>query len=119
MPPGVRDTLEREGVYLQPSEYSEEPTPITMKLIEEGRRRLVLNRPVALDCPVRLIHGMADPDVPWQLSVKLAERLASEDVEVTLVKGAGHRLSEPEDLARLEQTLARLLDLTSSPPAAP
>ena len=117
--PELRETLEREGVYLQPSDYGEEPTPITMKLIEEGRRHRLLNRPIALDCPVRLIHGMADPDVPWQVSVKLAQRLVSAQVEITLVKGGGHRLSEPADLARLEDTLARLLDLSSSPPAEP
>jgi dipeptidyl aminopeptidase/acylaminoacyl peptidase len=59
---------------------------------------------------VRLIHGMADPDVPWELAIRLADRLESDDVDITLVKGGGHRLSEPEDLARLGTTLARLLE---------
>ncbi len=115
--PEVRETLQQEGIYLQPSEYSDEPTPITMKLIEEGRRHLLLDGPIALDCPVHLIHGMADPDVPWQVSVKLAERLLSTQVEITLVKGGGHRLSEPEDLARLENILTRMLELAGSGPA--
>jgi len=110
--PEVRETLERDGVYQQASDYDEEPTPITMKLIEEGRRHLLLDGPIALDCPVRLIHGTADPDVPWQLSVKLAEQMVSAQVEITLVKGGGHRLSEPEDLARLESILSGLLALT-------
>ena len=54
---------------------------------------------------MRLIHGLADPDVPWQTSLRLAEALESKDVEITLVKDAGHRLSEPADLARLERQI--------------
>ena len=108
-PEPVREILRHDGVYKAASDYGDEPTTITMKLIEDGRRHLLLRGPIALDCPVRLIHGLADPDVPWQVSVKLAERLESEDVEVTLVKGGGHRLSEPEDLERLELTLELLL----------
>ncbi len=64
---------------------------------------------------MRLIHGSADPDVPWKLSLELMDRLASSDVEVTLVKGAGHRLSEPEDLERLTRTVAALGDQLSQP----
>jgi pimeloyl-ACP methyl ester carboxylesterase len=108
-PEAVREILRHEGVYREASDYGDEPAIITMKLIEDGRRRLLLRGPIALDCPVRLIHGLVDPDVPWRVSVKLAERLASEDVEVILVKGGGHRLSEPKDLERLELTLERLL----------
>jgi dipeptidyl aminopeptidase/acylaminoacyl peptidase len=67
-----------------------------------------LAKPIPLTCPVRLIHGLADADVPWQTSLRLAEALESRDVEVTLVKGAGHRLSEPQDLARLEQVIDAL-----------
>ncbi len=84
-PEEVRDTLRREGVYREPSEYSDEPYAITMGLIEEGRQHLLLREPIPIGCPVRLIHGMADPDVPWQTSIRLAERLESADVEVTLV----------------------------------
>ncbi|HEX7008268.1 MAG TPA: alpha/beta hydrolase [Alphaproteobacteria bacterium] len=97
----ARAALERDGVFHEPSEYSDEPTPITMKLIEEGRRHLLLGGPIALDCPVRLIHGMRDPDVPWQTAPRLAERLTSRDVEVILVKNGDHRLSTDDDLARL------------------
>ncbi len=109
-PPEVRETLEREGVYREPSDYGEEPYTITKALIDEGREHLLLRAPVPIACPVRLIHGMADPDVPWELAVRLADRLESDDVEITLVKGGGHRLSEPEDLERLGMTLARLLE---------
>jgi pimeloyl-ACP methyl ester carboxylesterase len=109
-PPDVRETLEREGVYHEPSDYGEEPYTITKALIDDGRKHLLLRKPLPITCPVRLIHGMADPDVPWELAIRLADRLESDDVEVTLVKGGGHRLSEPEDLERLGTTLARLLE---------
>jgi pimeloyl-ACP methyl ester carboxylesterase len=105
----VRETLEREGVYREPSAYDEEPYTITKRLIDEGRGHLLLRQPIPLACPVRLIHGMADPDVPWGTSIRLAEQLESAEVEVTLVKAGGHRLSEPEDLERLGTVLTRLL----------
>jgi pimeloyl-ACP methyl ester carboxylesterase len=104
----IKATLERDGVYYEPSTYSEEPYTITKRLIDEGREHLVLRDAIALDCPVRLLHGMADPDVPYALSLKLAERLSSPDVEITLVKSGDHRLSEPADLARLERSLDEL-----------
>lgn len=106
--PEVRATMERDGVYYEPSEYSEEPYAITMELIVEGRKHLLMDKPIPIACPVRLIHGTADPDVPWKLSLDLMDRLTSTDVEVTLVKGGGHRLSEPEDLARLTAAVAAL-----------
>ena len=106
--PDIRATLERDGVYYEPSEYSEEPYAITMELIVEGRCHLLMDRPIPITCPVRLIHGAADPDVPWKLSLELMDKLASTEVEVTLVKDAGHRLSEPEDLERLTRTVAAL-----------
>jgi len=106
--PEIRATMARDGVFHEPSEYGAEPYAITMELIVEGRNHLLMDAPIPISCPVRLIHGTADPDVPWRLSLELSERLASSDVEVTLVKGGGHRLSEPEDLARLATTVAAL-----------
>jgi len=106
----MRATLERDGVLRQPSDYGEEPYTITRRLIEEGRTHLVMDKPIPLACPVRLIHGMDDTDVPWKLSLEIMERLESDDVAVTLVKGGGHRLSEPADLARLSATVAALSD---------
>ena len=108
--PEVRETLEREGVYHEPSDYGEEPTTITLGLIEEGRRHLLLRGPIALSCPLRLLQGMKDEAVPWKTALRLAEALESRDVEVTLVKDADHRLSEPQDLMRLTATVARLSD---------
>ncbi len=107
-PESVRETLTRDGVYREPSDYGDEPYTITMKLIEEGRRNLLLRDSIAIHCPVRLVHGLADPDVPWQVSLTLAERLQATDVEVTLIKGGGHRLSEPGELARLGAVLDEL-----------
>jgi pimeloyl-ACP methyl ester carboxylesterase len=97
----ARAALVREGVRHEPSAYDHDPYPLTWTLVEEGRRHLLLGGPVGIDIPVRLHHGLADADVPWTLSVELAERLTSADVVVTLVKGGDHRLSGGADLARL------------------
>ncbi len=106
--PEIQATMARDGVYREPSEYGAEPYAITMELIVEGRNHLLMGAPIPISCPVRLIHGSADPDVPCKLSLDLMDRLTSTDVEVTLVKGGGHRLSEPADLARLAETVAAL-----------
>ena len=101
--------LDRDGVVAVASPHEPEPPPVTKLILGEGRNHLVLRDAIPLDCPVRLIHGMQDPDVPWQTSLKLAERLASTDVELTLLKGAAHRLSEPDHLETLCETLEALL----------
>jgi pimeloyl-ACP methyl ester carboxylesterase len=103
-----RATLMRDGVVHAPSQYGE-PYPITRALIEDGRTRLLLNDPIAIECPVRLLHGQQDPDVPWEMALRIAEQLNSVDVQVTLVKDGDHRLSRPQDLALLRRTLASLL----------
>ena len=106
---GDRDRLLRAGRLEQPSAYADEPTVITRALIEEGRRHLLLFAPIGIRCPVRLLHGMADPDVPHRLSLDLAERVVSSDVRVTLIKDGDHRLSRAEDLALLGRTIEELL----------
>ncbi|MEJ2122579.1 MAG: alpha/beta hydrolase [Alphaproteobacteria bacterium] len=98
------------GVIYQPSDYDPEPTPITMRMIEDGRKHLLLEGPITLDCPVRLIHGQRDYDVPWEWSERIADAISSEDVEVTFVKAGDHRLSEPNDLRRLTRVVGGLLD---------
>jgi pimeloyl-ACP methyl ester carboxylesterase len=105
-----RGILRDKGVIDMASDDDEAPYPVTLGLIEEARDHLLLGGPIALDCPVRLIQGMADRDVPWQTALTLAERLTGDDVEVTLVKGGDHRLSEPRDLARLGRTLDALIE---------
>ncbi|MEX1107349.1 MAG: alpha/beta hydrolase [Dongiaceae bacterium] len=111
----MRDTLTREGIWRDPDGAS---LPISMRLIEDGRRHLHLGGPIELDCPVRLLHGMNDTSVPWQTSTRLAERLAGSDVVVTLIKSGDHRLSEPADLARLTETLDALVQSIVSRSAA-
>ncbi len=108
----TRTQLQREGIIYIPSCYQgEEPYAITLGLIEEGRQHLLLNRgmlPIA--CPVRLLHGMRDPDAPWRTSLQVAERLASEDVRIMLVKDGEHRLSRDRDLALLLSLLEDLIE---------
>lgn len=104
-----RAALERDGVLYEPSRYGP-PLPFTRRLVEEGRRHLLLRAPIPLACPVRLLHGAADAEVPWTTSWRLAEALASGDVALTLVKGGEHRLSSAPDLALLGGTLATLTD---------
>ena len=101
----VRATLERDGVYHAPSDYGDGPYTIAMKLIEEGRQQLILDRPIAIDCPVRLLQGMQDPDVPWRHALRITEALTADDVVLTLVKQGDHRLSQPADIARLCATV--------------
>jgi pimeloyl-ACP methyl ester carboxylesterase len=98
MPAPARERLMRDGAILQPSRYGEAPMRISRALIEEGRRHLLLRGPIDIRCPVRLLHGMADPDVPWQTSLRLAERLTGGDVMLTLIKDGDHRLSREDDL---------------------
>ena len=106
--PEQRAALLRDGVLHLSSPYGPEPTPITRNLIEEGRHHLLLGGPIPFAGPVRLIHGLADTDVPWQTSQRIAERLTSTDVEIILVKDGGHRLSEPRDLERMCGIVGRL-----------
>jgi pimeloyl-ACP methyl ester carboxylesterase len=91
--PEQRDRLLREGSLRLPSAYDENGYLFTRTLIEEGRRHLLLGGAIPLDCPVRLLHGMQDPDVPWQASLRLAELLAADDVQIALVKDGDHRLT--------------------------
>lgn len=108
LPPETRGLLAREGVWRRPSPYGE-PQPITRALIEDGRRHLLLGGPIAIRVPVRLLHGLRDADVPWEVSLRLAERLEGADARVVLVKAGDHRLSSPADLDLLTSTLAPLL----------
>jgi pimeloyl-ACP methyl ester carboxylesterase len=113
MTPVERATLQRHGVLYVPSQYGD-PTPITRGLIEDGASHLVLTGSIPIGCPIRLLHGQADPDVPWELALRIAEQVASSDVRVALVKDGDHRLSRPADLALLRQTVAALLDQDGS-----
>ena len=107
MAPPEQAALLRDGYLDVPSQYGP-PTRITRMLIEDGRRHLLLGAPIPLTCPVRLLQGQRDPDVPWETALRLAERIAGDDVRVTLIKDGDHRLSRPEDLALLCRTVLPL-----------
>ena len=96
-----RRTLAKAGEIVMPCDYGEDPYPITMDLIEEGRAHLLLRGPIALRRPIHLLQGMKDEDVPWRTALTIAELVESERVTVELVKDGDHRLSRDEDLARL------------------
>ena len=96
-----RRTLAESGEIVMPCDYGEDPYPITMGLIGEGRDHLLLQAPIALRCPIHLLQGMRDEDVPWRTVLKIAELVESERVVVELVKDGDHRLSREDDLARL------------------
>ena len=106
--PAQREEIARSGVIYTPSVYSDEPQALTLKFFEDGRKHLLLDKAIPLSCNVRLLHGMKDADVPWQTSVRIAERLTGSDVRVILIKDGEHRLSRPADLRLLTDTLAEL-----------
>ena len=105
-PPEVRREIEDKGVWARPSQYSEEPYLITRGLIEEARNHLLLGGMIETGCPVRILQGVQDPDVPWQHAVELSSRFARDDVVLTMVKDGDHRLSRPEDIERLIAAVA-------------
>ena len=108
MAPPERAQLARDGYLDLPSDYGE-PYRITRALIEDGRTHQLLGAPIPLTCKIRLLQGQRDADVPWETALKLADRLASDDVLVALVKDGDHRLSRPDDLALLTRVVASLL----------
>jgi pimeloyl-ACP methyl ester carboxylesterase len=101
MDEATRAQLLSEGQIEEPSEYSDEPYIITAKLIEDGRNQLVLNTPLPLPCPVRLLHGTADQDVPMDWPLRLLDHAECVDMRLTLIKGADHRLSGPDELSAI------------------
>ena len=108
-----RRMLETQGQVPLPSAYSDEPYPVTRRLIEDGRRHLLPRSGISLGCPVRLLHGMADADVDPSVALRLLDRLESPDARLTLLKGADHRFSGPRELA----LIGRVLDGLAEPPA--
>jgi pimeloyl-ACP methyl ester carboxylesterase len=107
-PDDIRRTILEAGVYHRPSAYGDGPYPITRALIEDGRRHLLLGGAVATGCPVHILQGLQDPDVPYSHALELVEHLPGEDVTLTLVKDGDHRLARPEDLERLFRAIETL-----------
>jgi len=102
-----RETIEREGRLELPGDY-DEPEIITKKLLDDGRRHLVMTGPIAIACPVRILQGMQDASVPWRHAVEFAELISSDRIEITLTKAGDHRLSTPADLDRLAGALEQI-----------
>jgi pimeloyl-ACP methyl ester carboxylesterase len=98
--PQVREEIMTKGVWHRPSQYGD-PYPITRALIEEGRNHLLLGSKIDVGCPVRILQGAQDPDVPWQHAFTLAQRLPAEDVVLTMIQDGDHRLSRPQDISRI------------------
>ncbi|MET4118894.1 pimeloyl-ACP methyl ester carboxylesterase [Bradyrhizobium sp. JR1.5] len=105
----VKKEIETKGVWLRPSDYGDgSPYPITRNLIEEGRNHLVLGSAIDLGCPVRILQGAQDPDVPWQHAFALTHRLPADDVVLTMIQDGDHRLSRPQDIARILAAVAEI-----------
>ena len=109
-PEDLKAELRAARTVTEPNPYGPEPTPTYAKFWNDGQDQRLLDNPIAIECPVRLIQGQRDPDVPWEIALKLADALASEDVAVHLVKSGDHRLSRPEDIALLQRVVEALLD---------
>jgi len=106
MSPEVRRQIAETGSWTRPSAYDPAGYPITRGLIEEGRQHLLLGGMIETGCPVRILQGVQDADVPWRHAVELTTRFARDDVVLTLVKDGDHRLSRPEDIERLIAAVA-------------
>jgi len=110
----ARAAIERDGVWMQPSDHGA-PYPLTRALFEDGRRWSLLPGPVRIAAPVRILQGAEDSAVPWRHALRLADALESRDVTFTLVKAGDHRLSTPADLQRLTGEVEALAAMADSP----
>ena len=105
--PEIREEIQTKGLWMRPSPYGD-PYPITRALIEEGRNHLLLSSAIDVGCPVRILQGAQDPDVPWQHAFALAHRLPTDDVVLTMIQDGDHRLSRPQDIARIIAAVAEI-----------
>ena len=102
-------TIGETGRLEEPSPYGEAPYVTTRAFWESGQSLRLLGDEIAIDCPVRLLHGLDDPDVPWRISIRLMDRLRAGDVRLTLIKNGDHRLSRPGDIAHLLAAVESLM----------
>lgn len=108
MPEAARKDIETKGFWLRPTQYAPEPYPVTRALIEDGRNHLLFGSVISAHCPVHILQGMEDPDVPWTHALKLVEHLAGDPVALTLIKDGDHRLSRDEDIERLLRAISEI-----------
>lgn len=107
-PPEIQQTVLETGFYKRPSAYGDGDYKITYKLIEDGRKHLISDAPLHLGCPVHILHGRQDPDVPWEHGHALINLLPHDDVNFTLIPDGDHRLSREQDIALLKRTIEKL-----------
>lgn len=105
-----RTKLEAGETLMLPSQYDEQPYPLTMRFIEDGREHLILDEKIEIDCPVHLLHGLNDTDVPWETSIALANALSTDKVTLQLFKGSEHRLSSDTELEKIEQAVKDVIN---------
>lgn len=111
LPDTIKAEVESTGKWIIPSDYSEEPYVLDLRVIKEAQQHILKeNELYPIHCPVRLIHGMKDSTVPYQVSLDLVNKLESKDVHVTLIKDGGHRLSDVDNLQFITKTLGNLID---------
>lgn len=96
-----RTALAERGQFEEPTPYGPDPNIYTLKLIEDGRANRVLTGVIETGCPVHILQGMADPDVPYAHAVRLMEHLSGDDVVLTMIRDGDHRLSRPQDIAKI------------------
>ncbi|NBB47944.1 alpha/beta fold hydrolase [Rhizobium sp. CRIBSB] len=104
-----RQSLAERGYFEEPSEYSPEPNIFTRELMEDGAKNRVLTGVIETGCPVHILQGMKDPDVPHQHALKLMEFLPLDDVVLTLIRDGDHRLSRPEDIAKMKSAILSMI----------
>ncbi len=106
----IKALLNDGKIYEQPSLYDDNPYLISPQLIEDGRQHLLLRKPIEVTCPIRILHGMQDIDVPWRRSLTLVDQCTSDDISVTFVKNADHRMSDEINLSRLRAMVTSLCE---------
>lgn len=108
-----KDDLATKGYFEEPSDYAPNPYIYTRALMEDGRRNRVMHRPIDTHCPVHILQGLADPDVPHAHALKLASLMPADDVTVSLVPNGDHRLSRPQDLEMLTKAVEAIIARTA------
>ncbi len=111
--PAQKEEIEEKGYIMAPSDMGP-PYPITAQLIADGRDHMLLDAEIPIFCPVRLLHGMKDDVVPWEVSLSLNEKIVSQDVKTFLVDNGDHRLSDPKDIERLLRVTEKLVAVVST-----
>ncbi len=108
----ARSEITENGFYAEPSDYGDEPYVITRDLIEDGKQHCLMDIGMSVSCPVRILQGEDDPDVPWQHGAKVFQCIKGNDVAFTLIKSGDHRLSTPQNLVTIKQTCQQLMAIS-------